>query len=163
MKKTSTLYLTRGALIAALYVALTYASSLFGLSSGVIQFRISEMLCILPVFLPEAVVGLTIGCFIANLATGALIWDIIFGTVATFIGAVGAVLVRKLPQKLLWLAPIPTVLSNSIIIPFVLIYAYGVSDAYPFLMLTVAIGETVCAFILGLLLCCSLKKTKYFR
>ena len=99
MKKYTTLYLTRGALIAALYVSLTYASSLFGLSSGAIQFRLSEMLCILPVFMPEAVVGLTLGCLIANLLTGAVVWDIIFGSLATLMGAVGARLLSKLPDK----------------------------------------------------------------
>ena len=163
MNKKSSLFLTRGALIAALYVALTYAASLFGLSSGAIQFRISEMLCILPVFMPEAIVGLTIGCFIANLVTGALIWDIIFGTVATLIGAIGARLCTRLPDKLIWLAPIPTVLSNAIIVPFVLIYTYGVNDAYLFLMLTVAIGEFVCAFILGLAFYYSIKRNKLFK
>ena len=94
MKKSSTLYLTRGAMIAALYVALTYLSSLVGLASGAIQFRLSEMLCILPILLPEATLGLTLGCAIANLLTSGVIWDVIFGTLATFIGAVGARLLR---------------------------------------------------------------------
>ena len=163
MKRNSTLFLTRGALIAALYVALTFAAAIFGLASGTIQFRISEMLCILPIFMPEAVIGLTIGCLIANLATNAVIWDIIFGTLATLIGAIGTRLLRNLPKKLIWLAPMPTVISNSVIVPFVLIFAYGVADAYPFLMLTVAIGEVVCAEIMGLALYYSLLKTKLFK
>lgn len=161
MKNKSTLYLTRGALVAALYVALTYASALFGLSSGAIQFRLSEMLCILPVFMPEAVVGLTVGCFIANLITDAVIWDMIFGTVATLIGAVGARLLRKLPQKLIWIATIPTVLANALIVPFVLIYAYEVPGIYPYFAATVAIGEIVCALMLGTALYHSLKKVKF--
>lgn len=163
MKRTSTLFLTRGALIAALYVALTYAAAIFGLASGTIQFRISEMLCILPIFMPEAIIGLTLGCLIANLATNAVIWDIIFGTLATLIGAIGTRLLRNLPKKLMWLAPLPTVISNSVIVPFVLIFAYGVAGAYSFLMLTVAIGEIVCAEIMGLVLYYSLLKTKLFR
>lgn len=161
MKKYTTLYLTRGALIAALYVSLTYASSLFGLSSGAIQFRLSEMLCILPVFMPEAVVGLTLGCLIANLLTGAVVWDIIFGSLATLMGAVGARLLSKLPDKFLWAATVPTVISNTVIVPFVLIYAYGAPDAYPYLMLTVGVGEVVCAGFLGSLLCYALKKSKF--
>ena len=161
MKNKSTLYLTRGALVAALYVALTYASALFGLSSGAIQFRLSEMLCILSVFMPEAVVGLTVGCFIANLITDAIIWDMIFGTVATLIGAVGARLLRKLPQKLIWIATIPTVLANALIVPFVLIYAYEVPGIYPYFAATVAIGEIVCALVLGTALYHSLKKVKF--
>ena len=66
---TSTRYLTRSALIAALYVCLTYVSTIFGLSSGAIQFRISEMLCILPIFMPEAIAGLTIGCMLSNIVS----------------------------------------------------------------------------------------------
>ena len=163
MKRISTLYLTRGALIAALYVALTYASSLFGLSSGVIQFRLSEALCILPMLMPEAVPGLAVGCLLANLLTGCAVWDIVFGTVATLIGAVGARLLKSLPTKLLWLATLPTILSNAIIVPFVLIYAYGVPDAYFYLMLTVGVGELVCAGILGSMLYYSLRKSRFFH
>lgn len=163
MNTKSTLFLTRGALIAALYVSLTFASALFGLASGAVQFRISEMLSILPIFMPEAIVGLTLGCLIANLSTNAMIWDVIFGTLATLIGAVGTRVFGKLPKKFIWLAPLPTVLSNAIIIPFVLIFAYGASEAYPFLMLTVAIGEVVCAWVLGLVLYYSLLKIKFFN
>jgi len=163
MKNNTTLFVTRGAMIAALYVALTYFSSIFGLSSGVIQFRLSEMLCILPVFMPEAIIGLTLGCLISNLITGAVIWDVIFGSLATLLGAIGAKLLSKLPTKLLWLATVPTVLSNAIIVPFVLIYAYGAEGAYPYFMLTVGIGEVVCAGILGSVLCYSLKKSKFLR
>ena len=156
--KKITLYTTRGALIAALYVVLTLASALFGLSSGAIQFRISEALCILPIFLPEAVPGLFIGCMISNLIASGVIWDIIFGSIATLIGAVGARMLRNLPKKLLWLASLPTVLSNALIVPFVLIYAYGATEAFPFLCLTVGIGELVCALGLGYPLCLTLKK-----
>ena len=160
MNTKSVLYLTRGALIAALYVAMTYIASIFALASGAIQFRISEALCILPIFMPEAIPGLAIGCFIANLTTGAVIWDVIFGTIATLLGAIGAYLLRNLPEKLMFITTLPTVLSNSIIVPFVLIYAYGLADAYPYLMLTVLIGELVCALLGGTLLYYSLRKTK---
>ena len=95
MKKNSTLYLTRGAIIATIYVTLTLLSALFGLDKGVIQFRLSESLCILPVFFAEAVPGLFIGCLIANLVTGAMALDVIFGSIATLIGAIGARLLRE--------------------------------------------------------------------
>ena len=163
MKKTHALYLTRGALIAALYVALTYFAALFGLSSGAIQFRISEALTILPVFLPEAIPGLTIGCLIANLIAGGVFWDLVFGTLATLLGAVGARIIGRIAKKQLWLATIPTILSNAFIVPPVLIYAYGVPDAYFYLVATVGIGEIVCAGILGASLGYSLKKSKFFR
>lgn len=156
--KKSTLYLTRAALIAALYVALTYVSAIFGLSSGVIQFRISEALCVLPIFFPEAIAGLTVGCFLANLLTGAAPWDLIFGAIATLIGAIGARVLRRLPKKLLPLATLPTIVSNALIIPPVLIYAYNVNDAFLFLVMTVGIGELVCAGFLGSALCYTLRK-----
>lgn len=151
MKKNAlTIYTTRGALIAALYVALTSLATVLGLSSGVIQFRISEALCILPIFFPEAIPGLFIGCIISNLMVpGVAIWDIIFGSLATLIGAIGARKLRLLPEKYKWVATLPTILANMIIVPLVLIYAYGVPDAYLFLMFTVGIGEVVCAGIGG--------------
>ena len=156
-----TLYVARGAIIAALYVVMTMLASAVGLSSGVIQFRISEALCIMAVFLPEAVPGLFIGCLISNLMVpGAVIWDIIFGSVATLLGAVGARLMRKLPEKLRWLSTLPTILSNMLIVPLVLIYAYGATDSYGFLLLTVGIGEIVCAGFGGTGLYYLLKKTK---
>ena len=159
-KNKSTLYLTRGAMIAAMYVALTYLAFLFGLSSGVIQFRISEALCILPIFFPEAILGLTVGCIISNLLTNAVIWDIVFGSLATFIGALGAYLFRKVGDKLIFLATLPTLFANAIIVPFVLIYAYGIAGAYWYFFLTVGIGELVCASVGGTLLYYSLKRIK---
>lgn len=154
------LYLTRGAMIAACYVVLTYIANLFGLANGAIQFRISEALCILPIFLPEAVPGLFIGCLISNLITAGNPFDIVFGALATLIGAYGAWLLRKLPNKLLWLATIPTVLANMLIVPPVLIFAYGVKDAYLWLVLTVGIGEIVCATVGGTVLGYALKKAR---
>ena len=161
-RKTSpALYLTRGAIIAALYVVLTYIASLLGLSSGVIQLRISEALCILPIFLPEAVPGLYAGCLIANLVTAANPFDIIFGSLATLLGAIGARMMRKLPTKLMWLATLPTVIANAVIVPPILIFAYGVPDGYPFILMTVTIGEVLSAGVLGYLLYLGLKKSKF--
>lgn len=147
MKSTRkfTIYTTRGALIAALYVVLTLLSSTVGLSSGVIQFRISEALCILPLFFPEAVPGLFVGCLISNLIAGGNVWDIIFGSIATLIGAYGARIMRDIPEKHKWVVTLPTILANIIIVPLVLIFAYGAPDSYFFLMTTVGIGEIVCA------------------
>ena len=155
------IYLTRGGMIAALYTVLTYLSFIFGLSSGVIQFRISEALCILPIFMPEAIIGLTLGCFISNLLTGSAFWDILFGSIATLIGAVGAYSLRKVSEKIKWLTTIPTILANMLIIPLVLIYAYGVTDGYLFLVCTVGIGEIVCAGIGGSILYYSMRKSKF--
>lgn len=161
-RKNSALFLTRGAAIAAIYVILTYLSHVFGLASGVIQLRLSEALCVLPAFLPEAVPGLTIGCLISNILTGCAPWDVVFGTVATLLGVLGARILARLASKsfgsIAFLIPLPTVISNALIIPFVLRYAYGAPDALPFMMLTVGIGEFLSAFVLGTLLYFSIKK-----
>ena len=148
------LFLCRGALVAALYVALTFLAKLLGLDSGPIQIRFSEMLCILPIFMPASVPGLAIGCFISNLLVGAHWLDIIIGPLATLIGAVGTYLLRKIK----WLAPLPAVLSNALIIPFVLSFAYGVEEAIPLLMLTVGIGEIISVYGLGGILMVSARK-----
>ena len=161
--KKNTLYLTRGAIIAALYVALTFVSASLGLHNGVIQFRISEMLCILPIFFPESVAGLTLGCLLANLFTSGVIWDVIFGTLATLIGALGAYLLRNLPKKFKWVCTLPTVIANALIIPPVLIFAYGATEAFSFLVLTVGLGELLSAGICGSLLYYLMDKRKFTR
>lgn len=155
----SIIMLTRAALVAALYVALTYLS--FGFASGAIQLRVSECLCVLPLFMPEAIIGLTVGCILSNLLTGCVFWDIIFGSFATLLGATFAYLLRGLPERLKWMATIPTILSNALIVPAVLIYAYGAPDSYLFLMFTVGMGEIAGAGILGSILYYSMRKVKF--
>lgn len=152
-KNKSILFLTQAAVIAALYVVLTFIASAFGLSSGVIQIRFSEALTVLPYFTPAAVPGLFIGCLLANLLTGAALPDIIFGSLATLIGAV---LTEKL-RKYQWLAPIPPILANVLIIPFVLLFAYGIRPLW-FSFVTVAIGEIISCGVLGMLLLFTLRK-----
>lgn len=145
-KKTKTL--VTGAIIAALYVVLTFLANVFGLASGVIQVRISEALNVLVCFTGAAVPGVTVGCLLANLLTGGIVMDVIFGTLASFIGAFGGYLLRK-NRLLALLCPI---LSNTIIVPFVLKFAYGAPDALWFLFGSVAVGEVISCGILGFLL-----------
>ena len=161
-KKNSILLLdlTQGAMIAALYVVLTFIANLAGLASGVIQVRLSEALTILPVFTAAAVPGLAVGCVLANLLTGCAIWDVVFGSLATLIGAVGTRLLRGQSPVL---AVLPPILSNIIIVPLVLQRVYGVEDAYWYLAMTVGAGEIISCGVLGLLLYSSLKKTKIFH
>lgn len=140
--------LTRAAAVAALYVVLTLLTNAVGLASGVIQVRLSEALCILPMFTPAAIPGLFIGCILANLLTGAVVWDILFGSLATLIGAIGTYFLKK--QK--WLAPLPPVLANAIIVPLVLRFAYAVPDAILFMVLTVGAGEIISIYGVGMLL-----------
>ena len=155
-----TVYLTQGAVIAAAYVALTYVSAAMGLASGAIQVRLSEVLTILPVFTPAAVPGLYIGCLLANLLTGCALWDVVFGSVATLLGAVGTYFIGR---KNKWLAPVFPILANVLIVPPILMYVYGSPDSWPFLCLTVGIGEIVSCGILGLLLHRLVEKTGVFK
>lgn len=145
MKSTNALYVTQAAMIAAVYVVLTYLMNALGLASGAIQVRISEALCILPVFTPAAVPGLFVGCLLSNALTGCVIWDVVFGSLATLIGALGTYLLRKTK----FVCTLPPVIANTLIVPWVLKLCYGLSDAVWYLMLTVGIGEVISVCILG--------------
>ena len=147
MNKNRTFMMTCAGTIAALYVVLTYLANLFGLASGAIQVRLSEALTILPVFTSAAVPGLAVGCVLANLLTGCAAWDIVFGSLATLLGAVGTRLMRRVPQ----LAWIPPVVSNVVIVPVILMKVYGMTDAWWYLALTVGAGELIACGLLGLL------------
>lgn len=155
MRNKSVTYVVQAAVIAALYVVLTLLANALGLSSYSIQVRFSEALCILPFFTPAAIPGLWIGCLTANLMTGAIIWDIVFGSIATLIGAVGTYLLRK--RK--FACTLPPVIANMVIVPWVLRYGYGFKTVYngvdwsiPFNVVTVGIGEIISVCILGSLL-----------
>lgn len=146
MKLSNTAFITRAAAIAAVYVVLTLVFA--PISYGEIQVRISEALTILPYFTPAAVPGLFIGCLIANITGGAIIWDVIFGSIATLLGAIGT---YRLKQNR-WLAPLPPIISNTLIVPLVLRFGYGVSLPIPLLMVFIAIGEIISCYVLGELL-----------
>lgn len=152
MKKS--LYVTQSAVIAALYVALTLVSNAMGLANGAIQFRISEALTVLPAFTPAAIPGIVIGCFISNLMTDGVLANIIGGTFATLLGAVGTRLLRKHTP----LVSLPPIAANTFIVPFIIMYAYGVPGTYWYFALTVFIGEAVCAGVIGTAFAFSLKK-----
>lgn len=149
MRNKKILFITQGAVIAALYVVLTYLAHLLGLDSGVIQVRFSEALTILPAFTPAAIPGLFIGCVVSNLINGAVIWDVIFGSLATLLGAIFTYMLRK---KSKWLAPLPPIIANTLIIPPILTFAYSVPDAMWFSALTVCAGEIISCGILGMAL-----------
>ena len=152
--KISTKSITHSAIIASLYVVLTYISGLFGLSSGAVQIRISEALTVLPYFTPSAIPGLFIGCILDNILTGSTALDIIFGSLATLLGALGTYLLRK---KSIYLAPLPPIVSNMVIIPIVLIFA-GVEAPIWYLSLTIGIGEFICCGVFGIVLLKTLSK-----
>ena len=139
--------MTQAAIIAALYVVLTYLAGMLGLASGAIQIRFSEALTILPVFTPAAIPGLFAGCILSNLFTGCALPDIVFGSLATLIGAVFTRKLRKLP----YLAPVPPNVTNTMIVQNVLLYAYGIKPSW-LSFLTVFAGEMISCEILGILL-----------
>jgi uncharacterized membrane protein len=148
MKKeqNNILYLVEAAMIAAIYVVLTYLFAPFGF--GEIQVRISEALTVLPAFTPAAIPGLFVGCLLGNIMGGAILPDIIFGSLATLIGACGTYLLRKQPK---YLTPLVPIVANTVIVPFVLYYGYGTELPIPFMMLTVGAGEVLSCGVLGMI------------
>ena len=145
-KKTA--YITQAALIAALYTVLTMIAAGFDLASGAIQVRFSEALTIMPFFTPAAIPGLTLGCLLSNILTGCALPDIIFGTLATLLGALGSYALRSNR----FLCAIPPIVSNALIIPFILTYAYHIPGGIPLFMLTVGTGELISCMGLGQIL-----------
>ncbi len=159
MKSNRAFFVTNAAFIAAVYVVLTFLANAFGLASGVIQVRLSEALCILPFFTPAAIPGLFVGCLLANLITGCCLLDIVFGSLATLIGASLGYLLRKYK----YLIPVPTILANAFIVPFVLIYGYGEPLPYWYLFATVGAGEVISAGALGIILLTALVHVPSFQ
>ena len=182
MNNKKVLFLTQAALIAALYVVLTEISNIFGLASFMVQIRFSEALTILPFFTPAAIPGLFIGCIISNLLVSANIFDIIFGSLATLIGALLTYFIGRVSsgkdannktdasdaatisapksrykKAAAWFAPIPPIVANTLIIPFVLKYAYGYEPLWLF-FLTIFAGEFISCGILGMPLLFLVKK-----
>ena len=154
--KNSLRYICEASAIAALYIVITIAIGPLG--NAVIQCRIPEAFCVLAIFTPAAIPGMTIGCLISNIATGCLWQDVLFGTLATLMGVVGARMLRRI----WWLTPLPTVVANTLIIPFVLAYAYHAEEGIPFMMLTVGIGEVISAYVLGITLYFALRKNAHY-
>lgn len=137
-----------GALTGTLYVVLTFISSALGISSGVVQLRFSEALCIMPVFSAYAVPGLFIGCMLANLFTGCAVWDIVFGSLATLAGALGT---RALKNHR-FLRMLPPIAANTVTVPLVLKSVYMLDGAMWFFFVTVFIGELISCGVFGELL-----------
>lgn len=155
MKNTSqkSSFMTQAAMIAAIYVVLTYIFAPF--SFGDVQVRIAESLTILPIFTPAAIPGLFIGCLIGNILGGAILPDIIFGSLATLLGAIFTYLLRRQSQ---FVCVLPPIISNVLIVPLILKYAYGMNVPIVFLMVTIGIGEVISCGVLGLILYYALRK-----
>lgn len=152
-RRQKTASLTLAAIIAALYIVLTFFANALGLANYSVQVRFSESLTILPYFTKAAIPGLFIGCLLSNILTGCAIPDIVFGSLATLIGAI----ITHTLRKYKWAAPIGPIISNAIIVPFVLLYAYGIQPLW-FSFVTVTIGEIISCGLLGMLLLFTLEK-----
>lgn len=144
-------FVVQAAVIAALYIVLVVVFQYF--SFGVIQFRIAEALTVLPYFTPAAIPGLFVGCLVSNIMSGN-IFDIIFGSAATLVAALLSYLLRKYK----YLVPLPPVVVNMLVVPFILKFTYDAPEALPFIMLTVGAGQVIACYVVGLPLLLALEK-----
>ncbi len=148
--KFSTRYLTRAAVIAAIYVALTYVAGLMNLAYGPVQFRFSEALTVLPFVFPEAIPGLFIGCVVSNLISPYGVLDLVVGSCATLVAAVWT---AKCGRRAF--APMPPVIANALMVGAMIAwYEAGFGAGFPAAFLynaaTVGLGELVVCYALGL-------------
>lgn len=161
--RTRTLFLAQAAMIAGLYIVFTFIANAFGLANYAVQVRISEALTILPYFTPAAIPGLLVGCLLSNILTGCAMPDIVFGSLATLLGALGTYALRRWK----WCAPVCPILANTIIVPLILVYGYGLliegislMKCLGFYCMTVGAGEVISCGILGMVLLRILEKYK---
>lgn len=155
-------FVSKSAVIAALYTVITIFASSLNLANGAIQLRFSEALTVLPFFSFAGVPGVTLGCLLSNIVTGCNIFDIVFGTFATFLGALGTFYIGKLSKKsssgfLKFLSPVPPIVSNTVIVPLILTFAYKIPGGIPYFMMTVGIGELLSCGVLGIILLITLQ------
>ena len=159
MKKLTLRHITTAAAVGAVYAAMSMLGSVFGVTLGPVQCRFAEALCVLPFFLPETAWGLGVGCLIANLLSPYGVLDIVVGSAATLLAALLTARCKKM-----WLAPLPPVLANTVLIGLVLAYEQAGTSAafwptYGFNALTVGLGEVVACYGLGMLLLWRLSKS----
>ncbi|MDP4119229.1 MAG: QueT transporter family protein [Bacillota bacterium] len=154
--------ITLAAVIAAFYTVLTVLPGISILSYGPLQFRISEALTVLPIFTPWAIPGLTIGCFVSNIFSTAGPMDMLFGTAASLIAAIATYLLRDRKR---WIALIPPVVVNGVIIgTMITVFYMDAGKQFQTMLLynmfTVAAGEAGVCYILGLPLAAYINRNK---
>lgn len=154
--KKSVRYITTAAMIAAVYIVLCLILMPFG--SSIFQVRVAEALTILPVFTPVAIPGLTIGCLLSNLISGCTLPDIIFGSLATLLGALGTYALHRHPR----LAWIPPVVSNGLIVSYVLYIVTGKAEPLWLILISITGGELISCGLLGYILYLACRKTRLF-
>ena len=149
--------LCRAGVIAALYVALTYAFA--PIAYGPLQVRPAEALCILPVFFPEAIPALYIGCMLSNLASPYFVYDVLIGSLATLLATLTAYMVgrfiKKEPFRFI-LCGLPTVIFNAVFIPLIIVFLCGGAEGFESAIIayftfagSIALTETVWVYALG--------------
>lgn len=139
--------LTIAAMIAAVYLVITLTPGISSLSYGPVQIRFAEVLTVLPYFLPAAVPGLFIGCLISNFFSPNVGWDVIIGSLSTLMAAFLTYKLTHNRIKRKWLAPLPPVLINAVVVGAML----GVLYELPILatMLSVGAGQLVACYVIG--------------
>ena len=147
----------QNAVYAALYVAL--CAIFQPISFAAVQVRIAEALCILPIFDETAIISVSVGCFLSNLLFSGII-DAIFGTLATFLGLL---CIKFIKVKSFTLKMLPTILSNAIIVPFVLRFAFGETMPLILVAISIAVGEIIAIYGIGYILYSALKKLHYWH
>lgn len=162
-------FIAVSAVIAAMYAGLTYLSAMMNLAYGPVQFRFSEALTVLPAFTPAAVPGLALGCFIANLTSPFGVVDWVFGTLASFVAAVGTLALSRVRFRgTAWLAPLPPVIANAVIVGLELccfsdagVFSWGNASLAGFMAgaLSVGAGELVVCYALGVPLMIAIEKS----
>lgn len=164
MRKFTVRDLTLAAMVAALYTVMSYFGNIFGLTFGPVQFRFAEALTVLPFLFPVTIPGLFVGCLITNLLSPYGPIDIVLGSLATLIAAIWT---SRVKHK--WLAPLPPVICNTVLVGFTigLAEAGGFTAALPaawaYNGLSVGIGELGVCYVLGMLLLTVLPKVSYFK
>lgn len=149
--------LVYGAMIAAVYVVLTVLFK--PISFGSMQCRVSELLTVLPVFTPAAIPGLFVGCLLGNILGGAVILDIVLGSLATLIAALGTYFLRNNR----YLAVLSPIVVNGLIVGGYLPAVYGMEIPVWLSMVYVAVGQLISCGVGGLLLAKVIDKTPLFR
>lgn len=160
MKKLNTRQIALNGIVAGLYAAITILTASF--AYGNIQFRISEALMMLLLFEPSLTVGLTVGCLIANLFSTVSVLDIVIGTAATLLACLLTTRIKK-P----WLAPLPTILVNAVMVGAMLSWLYMPAEQFLYGLLVfggeVGAGEAAVLYILGVPLYYAMKKTNFIE
>ncbi len=154
--KISTKRLTRAGIIAALYTALTYAFAPFAF--GGLQVRPAEALCLLPLFFPEAIPALTVGCLLSNLPSPYFFYDVLFGSLATLLAALCTYFIGRLIKNeggRILLGGLFPVLINALILPFVILFLSAdggsfTSLAVAYFLLAGSVALCQCVWVYGL-------------